>query len=118
MSRLIRKMARGLILTHKNYEVQRSGLELALREVTQRFDQLINTHSGANSALAQAVNATFQTLGLLQAQNRLYRGRADLVSQWLQFKEQSLDLYRELGILPYDNWEGFYRSFLPERDIE
>jgi hypothetical protein len=110
----IRKMARGLILTHKNYEVQRSGLELALRDVTQRFDQLINSPSGANSALAQAVNATFQTVGVLQAQNRLYRGRADLVSQWLQFKDQSLELYRELGIMPYDNWEAFYRSFLPE----
>jgi hypothetical protein len=110
----IRKMARGLILTHKNYEVQRSGLELALRDVTQRFDQLIYGPPVATSALAQSVNATFQSVGVLQAQNRLYRGRADLVSQWLQFKEQSLELYRELGILPYDNWEAFYRSFLPE----
>jgi hypothetical protein len=110
----IRKMARGLILTHKNYEVQRSGLELALRDVTQRFDQLINGPPVATSALAQSVNATFQSVGVLQVQNHLYRGRADLVSQWLQFKEQSLELYRELGILPYDNWEAFYRSFLPE----
>ena len=60
------------------------------------------------------MNASLQTVGVLQAQNRLYRGRADLVSQWLLFKEQSLELYRELGIMPYDNWEAFYHSFLPE----
>ena len=110
----IRKLARGLILTHKNYGVQRSGLELALRDVTQRFEQLINAPSGGASAFVQTMNASLQTVGALQAQSRLYRGRADLVSQWLRFNEQRLELYRELGIMPYDNWEAFYRSFLPE----
>jgi len=36
------------------------------------------------------------------------------VALWLQFKERGLALYRELGTMPYDNWEAFYRSFLPE----
>jgi hypothetical protein len=107
-----------LILAHKNYEVQRNVLELALRDVTQRFDQLLSPPPVATPALAQSVNATFLSVGVLQAQNRLYRGRAEFVSQWLRFKEQSLELYRELGILPYDNWEAFYRSFLPESGAE
>jgi hypothetical protein len=29
-------------------------------------------------------------------------------------EEQSLELYRELGTMPYDNWEAFHQSFLPE----
>jgi hypothetical protein len=109
----IRKLARGLILTHKNYAVQSRRLELAVREVDQWSEQLMNPPAGGTAALSQAVNATIQILGVLQAQTRLYGGRSELVSQWLQFKEQSLELYRELGTLPYDNWEAFHRSFLP-----
>ena len=36
------------------------------------------------------------------------------VALWLEFKERQLALYRELGTMPYDNWEAFHRSFLPE----
>ena len=109
----IRKLARGLILTHRNYPVQRGRLELAVREADQWSEQLMNPPAGGTAALSQAVNATMQILGVLQAQTRLYGGRTELVSQWLQFKEQSLELYRELGTMPYDNWEAFHRSFRP-----
>ncbi len=110
----IRKLARGLILTHRNYDVQRKALELSLREVGQQSEQLINPPAGGTSALAQSVNAALHVSGVLQAQSRLYRGRTELVSQWLEFKEQSVALHRELGSLPYDNWEAFHRSFLPD----
>ena len=109
----IRKLARGLILTHRNFTVQSRLLELAVREVDQWSEQLMNPPAGGTAALAQAVNVTMQILGVLQAQTRLYGGRTELVSQWLQFKQQSLELYRELGTLPYDNWEALHRSFLP-----
>jgi hypothetical protein len=114
----IRTLARRLILTHRNYEVQRKGVEVAVREVDQRFEQLINPPGGGTSALAQSANAATQVSGLLPAQGRLYRGRAELVAQWLQFKEQSLELYRELGTMPYDNWQAFHRSFFAESEAE
>jgi hypothetical protein len=110
----IRNLARGLILTHRNYEIERKGLELAVRESDQWSEQVTRPPAGGTAALAQAVNAVTQLTGVLQTQSRLYRGRTELVSQWLRFKEQSLKLYRELGTMPYDNWEAFYRSFLPE----
>jgi hypothetical protein len=112
----IRKLARSLLLTRRNHDVHRKSLELAVREVDQRFEQLINPPAGGTAALAQAVNAAVHTLGVLQAQTRLYRGRTEVVAHWLQFKEQSLRLYRELGIMPYESWEAFHRSFLPDHD--
>lgn len=110
----IRKLARGLILTYRSYEVQRKRVELEVRLVDQTFEQLINPPAGGTSALAQSANAALHASGVLQAQSRLYRGRSDLVAEWLQFQEQSLALYRELDTLPYDNWEAFHRSFLPD----
>ena len=91
-----------------------------MREVDQRFEQLINPPAAGTAVLAQSVNAALQTPGVLQAQSRLHRGRSELVSQWLQFKERSLELYRELGTMPYNDWEAFHRSFLPDlgRDRE
>lgn len=109
----IRKLARELISTHRNYELQRRSLEVATREVDQRFEQIVSPPPGGPAVLAQAANVSLQTAGVLQTQSRMYRGRAELVAQWLQFREQSLQLYRELGVTRYENWEAFYSSFLP-----
>ena len=47
-----------------------------------------------------------QIQGVLEARTRFtWAGR--LVSQWLQFKEQSLELYRELDTMPYDTGKRF-----------
>lgn len=110
----VRNLARRLVLTHRNYEVLRRGLELAVREVDQRFEQMVSPPAGGPAALGQAANVSLLTMGVLEAQRRLYRGQAELVAQWLQFKEQSLELYRELGTLPYDHWEAFQQSFVPD----
>jgi hypothetical protein len=112
----IRKLARSLILTHKNYEVQRRGLELAAREADQWLEQIVSPPAAGTGVLAQTANSMLQITGVLQAKSRLYHGRFELVSQWLRFKEQTLALYRELGIMPFDNWEAFDRSFVPHTD--
>jgi hypothetical protein len=78
----------------------------------QPFEQIINPPGGGTSPLAQSANVATQTFGVLQAQSRLYRGRAQLVAQWLDFKQPCLELYRELGSMPYGNWDAFHRSFL------
>jgi hypothetical protein len=110
----IRLSIRDLIRVHKNYELERRRLELALREVDQRFEQIVTPSAGGTHALAQSANAAVQTTGVIEAQTRLHRGRMRFVAMWLQFKERGLALYRELGTMPYDDWEAFHRSFLPE----
>jgi hypothetical protein len=109
----IRTLVRNLILIYKNYDLERKRLELPLREVDHWFDQLIAPPVGGTSALAQSANAVPQATRVMESQTRLYQSRLRFVTLWLQYKEQALELYRELGILPYDNWEAFYRSFVP-----
>jgi hypothetical protein len=109
----IRRMVRHLIMTHTNYEIARKRLELAVREVDQRIEQMVAPPLESKLGLSQRSNAAFQTPGVMQAQTQLCHSRAEFVSLWLQFKEQSLAVYRELGYLPYENWDAFYRSFVP-----
>jgi hypothetical protein len=109
----IRTLVRNLILIHKNYDLERKRPELALRDVDHWFDQLIAPPAGGTSALAQSANAVPQATRVMEAQTRLCQSRMRLVTLWLQYKEQALELYRELGTMPYDNWEAFYRSFVP-----
>jgi hypothetical protein len=110
----IRRSARGLILIHKNYEHERRLLEFALREADQYSEQIVAPPVRIDSPLAQSTNLVTQTTRMNTSQRRLYDRRNQLVSSWLQFKERSLALHRELGTLPYDNWETFHRSFLPK----
>ncbi len=109
----IRQMFRGLLLVHKNYETARKGQELALRYADQWFEQLVAPPLGGNSQLTRSMNVSLQIPRVLNAQIKLFGGREKLVSHWLEFKEKSLSLYRELGLMPYENWEAFYRSFQP-----
>ena len=109
----IRQMVRGLLLAHKNYETARKGQELSLRYADQWFEQLIAPPLGGNSQLTRSMNVSLQIPRVLDAQNKLFGGRERLVAQWLEYKEKSSSLYRELGLMPYENWEGFYRSFQP-----
>jgi hypothetical protein len=110
----IRSLVRSLILIHKNFDLERRRLELALRETDQRFAQIVAPPVGRTSVLAESAHAATATLGVIEPQSRLYQSRTRLVALWLQFKEQGLALYQELGTMPYDNWEAFRRSFLPE----
>jgi len=110
----IRRLIRDLIRIHKNYELERSRLELGVRQIEQRFEQIVAPPAGRTQALAQSSNAALQTAGVIEAQTRIHQGRMRFVGLWLQYKERGLALDRELGTMPYDNWDAFHRSFLPK----
>ena len=61
----LRTSGRGLILIHRNYEVERRRLELALRKVDQLFEQIVAPPLGGTHALSQSANAAAQTAAVL-----------------------------------------------------
>ena len=40
----------------------------------------------------------------------------NLVQNWLSYQTARLTLYRDLGTLPYDEWEAFHELFPPKSD--
>ncbi len=109
----IRNVARSLIAAHKGYDVDRAQLEVAARYLDQTFDQVVSPPlPGTPAALHSARSAT-QATNVIGAASRLYDARNALVTQWFQCKDVELRLYRELGVLPFNNWESFHRSLVP-----
>ena len=109
----IRNVVRTLIAAHKGYNVDRARLEVAARYLDETFDQVVSPPvPGTPAAVHSARSATHAT-NVIGAASKLYEVRNALVTQWFFVKEVELRLYRELGVLPFNNWESFHRSLVP-----
>jgi len=99
------------------YEIARRNLVLTIRQKDQAFEQIIAPPAGGNQANTQGA---VQTTNLVSFQSRLVGLENQLVTAWQQFQIWRLSLYRDLGIMPYDEWEAFHELFPAEpinRDI-
>src|SRR5262249_23615631 len=47
-------------------------------------------------------------VGLVESQEQATENHDRLVALWTEYQSLRLDLFRDLGIFPYDNWESFY----------
>ncbi len=86
---------------------------LTVRQKDQAFEQIIAPPQGA-AAQAAGNQAALQTTNLIQFQNHLLSTQAALVTAWQQYQLARLILYRDLGTLPYDEWEAFSELFPAE----
>ena len=97
--------------TYINYEIAKRNFELSVRLKDQSFEQIIAPPAGGTQALAQSANAATQTTNLLNFQGRLIGSMLALTNGWQAFETARLIVYRDIGILPYDEWEAFSELF-------
>jgi hypothetical protein len=107
----IRGDIRGLQTTFQSYEISRQNLVLTIRQKDQGFENIIAPPASANQG-AQASQAAIQTTNLISFQGNLLTLENSLVQTWLSYETQRMSLYRDLGTLPYDEWEA-YRELFP-----
>ena len=50
------------------------------------------------------------TTSLLAPEAQRLKAEDRLVEIWTSFQTERLALYRELGILPYDDWKSFFND--------
>ncbi len=55
------------------------------------------------------------TNNLISAQTSVINNENTLVTLWYQYQLYRLQVYRDLGILPFDEWEAFDEIFPPDR---
>jgi len=104
------QLRNDLRLVHQwyiNYEIAKRNFELNVRLKDQSFEQIIAPPAGGTQALAQSANAATQTINLLNFQGNLVTAMLALTNGWQQYQTQRLIVYRDIGILPYDEWEAF-----------
>ncbi|MDR3636215.1 MAG: TolC family protein [Isosphaeraceae bacterium] len=118
LKQLIRNDIRSILVAYQTYRIARRNFELYARIKDQAFEQLVappQPGGGGNVA-----NAAIQTQNLVNAQNSLIGTETALITTWYNYQSARLALYRDIGILPYDEWEAFRALFSTEeytRDV-
>jgi hypothetical protein len=103
----LRNDLRQVHLGYINYEIAKRSYELNVRLKDQSFEQIIAPPAGGTQSLAQTANAATQTTNLLNFQGQLIQAMLALTNGWASYQTQRLIVYRDIGILPYDEWEAF-----------
>ena len=115
----LRNDVRGLQVAYLAYQISKRNFVLFARQKDQAFENIVAPPQGGGGAAAAggASNAgtnasgAVQTQNLTQAQNSLIGLENNLITQWYNYQQQRLLVYRDLGTLPYDEWEAFYEIF-------
>lgn len=105
----VRQQIRQLIQLLETYEINKSQLTLVLRQRDQSLQQIIAPPDSAGGA-ASANQAT-QTINFINSTTQIYSQQNTLVQQWVQYQTTRLALYRDLGIMPFDEWEAYYELY-------
>ena len=93
------------------YEIAKRNYELNVRLKDQSFEQIVAPPAGGTQALAQSANAATQTTNLLNFQGNVIAAMLALTNGWQGYETARLFVYRDIGILPYDEWEAFSELF-------
>ena len=104
----IRRRIRRLFELRRDYQAQQRSYELSIRLIDQGLEQLA-APSRVSSLARPAMVATVVT-GLLAPETERRNAEDRLVTIWTSFQTERLALYRELGILPYDDWKSFFND--------
>jgi Outer membrane efflux protein len=103
----LRNDLRQVHLAYINYEIAKRNFELNVRLKDQAFEQIVAPPAAGGGGLAQVANAATQTTNLLTFQGNLITAMLSLTNGWALYQTQRLIVYRDIGILPYDEWEAF-----------
>ena len=108
----LRNDLRNVHLAYINYEINKRNYELNVRLKDQAFEQIVAPPAGGTQSLAQSANAATQTTNLLNFQGSgVSARRLGLINGCETYQTNRLIFYRDIGTLPYDEWEAFSELF-------
>jgi outer membrane protein TolC len=109
----VRRALRGMLVQEKNLETARG----AVRRAALQYDSTNEQTDDPNRA-AQAASGTGGVQGnnVLQALNAILNAQNQLISSWVDYERNRLNIYRDMGIMdvgPDGLWnDPFYRASL------
>jgi hypothetical protein len=104
----IRRRIRLLFERRRDYETQQRSYGLSIRLIDQGLEQV--PAPSRTSALARAAMVASVITGVFATEAQRKKSEDRLVTIWTSFQTERLVLYRELGILPYDDWKSFFND--------
>jgi hypothetical protein len=106
----LRSEIRQMQQLYIQYQVTKRALVLSVTIKDQSFEQIIAPPQPGVSS-----QGAVQTNNLIGAQGQIIGNENSLVTQWYQYQLYRLQVYRDLGTLPIDEWEAFDEIFPPDR---
>jgi hypothetical protein len=106
----LRQEIRQMQFYYTQYQATKRALLLAVTVKDQSFEQIVAPPQPGVSSQAPT-----NTLNLIQAQQTIIQSENGLVGFWFNYQLNRLQVYRDLGILPIDEWEAFDELFPPDR---
>lgn len=104
----IRNDIRNLQLSYQNYEIQKQRYIASLVTQDQSFQRFLEPPRAGGGG---ASSGGTLVLSLISALSNVLGSQNSLVQTWVAYQTQRLNLYRDLAIMPYDEWEAFYELF-------
>lgn len=105
----VRQDIRNLLQQAQIYDNTKRRYVLTIRAKDQTVEQIVapaqvNLQGGGgtgNNAATQTINLTNFQANILNLQNQL-------IQTWVSYLTQRITLFRDLGIMPLDEWEAFH----------
>jgi hypothetical protein len=98
----IRRRIRDLSETERAYGSEKRSYELAVRLQDQAFERLLAPSAGF------ATSRSLLLHGLIEHVTQVCDAENRLINLWTSFRAERLALYRDMGVLPYNDWNAFY----------
>ncbi len=110
LKQLVRQDVYAIINFGENYEIAKTTLLLNVRQRDNIQLSIIAPPTSIDAGANAASQAT-QTINLLSAINTVLTVENQLLTNWVQFQTERLQLFRDTGLMPIDEWEAFYELF-------
>jgi hypothetical protein len=106
----IRRRIRRLFDMRRAYEAQQRLYELSIRLIDQGLEQIAAPSLRRIDGLLRSTTVATGITGLLAPERQRRSAEDRLVTIWTSFHTERLAFYREIGILPYDDWKSFFND--------
>ena len=106
----LRQEIRQMELLYQQFQITQRNLVQSVRLKDQAFETIVAPPAGS-----AGTQGAVQTTNLINFQNTVVNNENSLVTIWYNYQVQRLQVYRDLGILPFDEWEAFDELFPPDR---
>jgi hypothetical protein len=101
----VRQRIRKLVETQRAYEAAKRSYELAVRLQDQALERLLAPPTAGITSRSPLLKA------LIEQITTVAKTQEQLATLWTSFRAERMSLYRDLGTLPYDDWQSLYADF-------
>jgi hypothetical protein len=101
----VRQRIRKLVETQRAYEGAKRGYELAVRLQDQALERLLAPPTAGITSRSPLLKA------LIEQITTVAKTQEQLATLWTSFRAERMSIYRDLGTLPYDDWQSLYADF-------